>query len=156
MQRNSSLAALLLALALGAGACAAQGESLGEASNSSFHGVPIAGTSLSRVILSPAGFSRVGIVVVPVRPVASTAAGTTARSRATTQVPTSAVWYDADGRTWVYVQVGRLQFVRARVDVVTYDGKLALLSRGPAAGTPVVKVGAAELYGAEQGVPGEQ
>ena len=71
-------------------------------------------------------------------------------------MPTSAVWYDAEGQTWVYVQVGKLQFVRASVDVARYAGKEAVLSRGPAFGTPVVKVGAAELYGAEQGVPGEQ
>lgn len=151
MQRNSSLAALLLAVALGAGACAAQGESLGEASNSSYQVKPIAGTSLNRVILSPAGYARVGIVVVPVRP----ATGAGARSAGQTQVPTSAVWYDADGRTWVYVQVGRLQFVRAPIDVASYAGHQAVLSRGPTPGTPIVKVGAAELYGAEQGVPGE-
>lgn len=152
MQRNSSLTALLLAVALGAGACAAQGESLGEASNSSFRVQPIAGTSLNRVFLSPTGFQRVGIVVVPARP----AAGSTKRSAGGTQVPTSAVWYDAQGRTWVYLQVGRLQFVRDPVDVARYTGTVAVLSRGPAPGTPVVKVGAAELYGAEQGVPGEQ
>ena len=152
MQRNSSLTALLLAVALGAGACAAQGESLGEASNSSFHVQPIAGTSLSRVILSPAAYQRVGVVVVPVRPPASSARATPGLR----QVPTSAIWYDAEGRTWVYLQVGRLQFVRDSVDVARYAGNMAVLSRGPALGTPVVKVGAAELYGAEQGVPGEQ
>ena len=152
MQRSPSLAALLLAVALGAGACAAQGESLGEASNSSYQVKPIAGTSLNRVILSPAGYARVGIVLVAVRPATSTGA----RSQGESQVPTSAVWYDADGRTWVYVQAGPLQFVRASVDVARYAGNQAVLSRGPAPGTPVVKVGAAELYGAEQGVPGEQ
>lgn len=152
MQSSSKLTALLLAVALGAGACAAQGESLGEASNSSYQVKPIAGTSLNRVILSPAGYQRVGIVVVPLRPAASSAKG----SPGETQVPTSAVWYDAHGRTWVYVSVAPRTFVRSAVVVARYAGQVAVLSRGPAAGTRVVKVGAAELYGAEQGVPGEQ
>lgn len=152
MQSSSKLTALLLAVALGAGACAAQGESLGEASNSSYQVKPIAGTSLNRVILSPAGYQRVGIVVVPLRPAARSAKG----SPGETQVPTSAVWYDAHGRTWVYVAVAPRTFVRSAVVVARYAGQVAVLSHGPAAGTRVVKVGAAELYGAEQGVPGEQ
>ena len=126
---------------------------MGEASNSSFHVQPIAGTSLSRVILSPAAYQRVGVVVVPVQPAASSAKASPGQTRV---VPTSAIWYDAEGRTWVYLQVGRLQFVRDSVDVARYAGNMVVLSRGPALGTPVVKVGAAELYGAEQGVPGEQ
>jgi len=152
MQRNSSLTALLLAVALGTGACGAQGETLGEASNSSFHVQPIAGTSLSRVTLSPAGYQRAGIVVVRVQP----AAGSAKRSAGDTRVPTSAVWYDADGRTWVYVATAPRTFVRSAVVVARYAGPVALLTKGPAVGTGVVKVGTAELYGAEQGVPGEQ
>jgi len=153
MQPSSKLTALLLAVALGAGACAAQGESLGEASNSSYQVKPIAGTSLSQVILSRAGYQRVGIVVVAVRPAASPAAKA---SSGQTQVPLSAVWYDAHGRTWVYVSEAPRTFVRSAVEVARYVGHVAVLRKGPAVGTGVVKVGAAELYGAEQGVPGEQ
>jgi hypothetical protein len=149
MQHNRRLSALLLAVALGAGACGAQGETLGEASDSSFHVTPIAGTSLSKVTLSAAGYQRVGIVMAPVR----VASGT--RVTGFTMVPDSAVWYDAVGRTWVYVMEGARTFVREPVVVTGYRGALAVLRNGPAVGTSVVKVGAAELYGAEQGVPGE-
>ncbi|HET7358347.1 MAG TPA: hypothetical protein VFJ09_16910 [Nocardioidaceae bacterium] len=149
MQHTRRLSALLLAIALGAGACGAQGETLGEASNSSFHVAPIAGTSLSKVTLSAAGYQRVGIVMTTVR------AASGARTTGLTMVPDSAVWYDAYGRTWVYVKAGQRTFVRVPVVVTGYAGALAVLRRGPAIGTAVVKVGAAELYGAEQGVPGE-
>jgi len=149
MQHNRRLSALLLAVALGAGACGAQGETLGEASNSSFHVKPIAGTSLNEVTLSAAGYQRVGIVMVSAR----AASGT--RAAGFTMVPDSAVWYDAVGRTWVYVLAGPRTFVRKPVVVARYSGTLAVLSNGLAAGTAVVKVGTAELYGAEQGVPGE-
>jgi hypothetical protein len=151
MERNPSLAALLVAVALGTGACAAHGESLGEASSASFEVKPVAGTSLHRVVLSPAGYRRAGIALMPVR--AAAPAGV--RSPGLTEVPASAVWYDAHGLTWVYVQVATRQFVRGRVDVLRYAGNQAVLSHGPAPGEQVVKVGAAELYGAEQGVPGE-
>ena len=149
MQHNRRLSALLLAVALGAGACGAHGETLGEASNSSFRVTPIAGTSLSKVTLSAAGYQRVGIVMVPARAASDT------RAAGVTLVPDSAVWYDAHGRTWVYVLAGPRTFVREPVVVAGYARALAVLSKGPAAGTAVVKVGDAELYGAEQGVPGE-
>jgi hypothetical protein len=150
MQRNQTLTALLLAVALGTGACAAHGEVLGEASNSSFQVKPIAGSPLSEVSLSPAAYQRVGLEMTPVRP--ATAGARSGR----TIVPESAVWYDAEGRTWVYVLAGPRTFVRSAVVVAGYNGHLAVLSKGPAVGTGVVKVGTAELYGAEQGVPGEQ
>jgi hypothetical protein len=43
--------------------------------------------------------------------------------------------------------------VRERVRVGRVDGDRVLLSRGPAAGTRVVTVGTAEVYGTELEVP---
>jgi hypothetical protein len=40
-------------------------------------------------------------------------------------------------------------FVRSPITVVTIEGNRAVLSAGPAAGTQVVTVGAAELLGTE-------
>ena len=40
-------------------------------------------------------------------------------------------------------------FARANIDVATIDGDTAVLMGGPPAGTTVVIVGVAELYGAE-------
>jgi hypothetical protein len=67
-------------------------------------------------------------------------------------IPYSAVLYDASGDAWVYTSPGPLEFVRARVAIDKIDGDLAVLQEGPAAGTQVVTVGAAELFGAESGV----
>jgi hypothetical protein len=67
-------------------------------------------------------------------------------------IPYSAVLYDASGDAWVYTSPEPLQFVRARVTIDRIDGDLVVLQEGPAAGTKVVTVGAAELFGAESGV----
>ena len=57
--------------------------------------------------------------------------------------------YDPNGDTWAYTNPEPLVFVRAPITVVTIDGNRAVLSAGPAAGTQVVTVGAAELLGTE-------
>ena len=64
-------------------------------------------------------------------------------------VPYGAVYYDAKGDAWVYVNVKPLAFERQRVAVERVAGNLAVLSDGPSVGTPVVTVGAALLYGTE-------
>jgi hypothetical protein len=62
------------------------------------------------------------------------------------------VLYDAAGDTWTFTNPEPLVFVRQRISVTYIDGNRAVLADGPAPGTPVVTVGAAELYGAELGV----
>lgn len=64
-------------------------------------------------------------------------------------VPYSAVYYDAKGAPWVYVNGTPLTFERQRISVERIVGDVAVLSEGPPVGTPVVTVGAALLYGAE-------
>jgi hypothetical protein len=64
-------------------------------------------------------------------------------------VPYSAVYYDAKGDVWVYVNTKPLVFERRRVGVERVVGDLAVLSDGPPVGTQVVTVGAALLYGTE-------
>jgi hypothetical protein len=64
-------------------------------------------------------------------------------------VPYGAVYYDATGVTWVYVNTEPLAFERRRVDVERVIREVAVLSDGPPVGTPVVVVGAPLLYGAE-------
>ena len=64
-------------------------------------------------------------------------------------VPYSAVYYDAKGDAWVYVQTAPLTFVRERVSIERVVGSVALLATGPQPGTPVVTTGAALLYGTE-------
>jgi len=64
-------------------------------------------------------------------------------------VPYSAVYYDAKGTAWVYVNTNPLTFERQRIAVDRVIGDVAVLAEGPAVGTPVVTVGASLLYGAE-------
>lgn len=67
-------------------------------------------------------------------------------------VPYAAVIYDVKGGTWVYTNPEPLVFVRQPVSVDYIEDDLAVLSEGPPAGTAVVTVGGALLYGAETGV----
>ena len=66
--------------------------------------------------------------------------------------PYAALFYDGKGRTWVYTNPKPLVYVRAPVVVDSIKGPNLILKEGPAAGTTVVVVGVAELYGAESGI----
>ncbi|MFC1760492.1 efflux RND transporter periplasmic adaptor subunit [Planctomycetota bacterium] len=67
-------------------------------------------------------------------------------------VPYSSILYDMYGSTWVYINTEPQVYVRQRVALRHVLGEFAILSRGPAMGTKVVKAGAAELFGTEFGV----
>jgi membrane fusion protein, heavy metal efflux system len=66
-------------------------------------------------------------------------------------VPASAIVRDAHGGTWVYESLGEHVFARRRVDLATVHGDEARLARGVEPGVPVVRTGAAELWGVELG-----
>lgn len=66
-------------------------------------------------------------------------------------VPWASVVHDIYGGAWVYEVVGERVYARRRVAVRSIAGDSAVLAGGPAAGTPVVTSGAAELFGAETG-----
>jgi hypothetical protein len=67
-------------------------------------------------------------------------------------VPYAAVIYDVQGELWVYTSPAPLTFVRHPIQVEYIEGDQAILLEGPAIGTPVVTVGAAELFGLEFGI----
>ena len=67
-------------------------------------------------------------------------------------IPYAAVLYGLDGETWAYTNPEPLVFVRQSIVIDHIDGDSAFLSEGPDAGTAVVIIGVAELYGAEVGV----
>lgn len=67
-------------------------------------------------------------------------------------IPYSAVMYHFDGSTWTYVNSDSLVYLRAPIEIEYIDGDRAVLTAGPPAGTTVVTVGAAELYGVEFGI----
>jgi len=67
-------------------------------------------------------------------------------------IPYSAILYDMYGGAWVYANTAPHVYVRTRVELDYVTDELAVLSHGPPAGTKVVSVGAAELFGTEFGV----
>ena len=67
-------------------------------------------------------------------------------------VPYSAVIYDLEGKTWIYISPSPLTYVREPVTVDYIEGDMVVLVDGPASGTEVVTVGVPELYGADTGI----
>jgi hypothetical protein len=64
-------------------------------------------------------------------------------------LPYAALLYDAQGKTWVYANTAERVYERQAVTVTKVEAGAVTASAGPAAGTVVVTVGAAELFGAE-------
>lgn len=139
-------AVIVLVAGLGLSAC---GESLGDAANGS--GVKPAkvekvdGSDTARVTVTDEAAKRLDIQTIAVRD--QQVAGQQRKV-----IPYAAVLYDAKGQAWTFTNPEPLTFIRQRISVAQVTGSDAVLSDGPAAGTSVVTVGAAELYGAELGV----
>jgi cobalt-zinc-cadmium efflux system membrane fusion protein len=66
-------------------------------------------------------------------------------------IPWAAVLHDIQGGTWVYEALEGHAYTRRRVEVKDVVDGFAVLTRGPAPGTSIVVVGAAELYSTEFG-----
>jgi hypothetical protein len=97
---------------------------------------------IMKVTLDARAAERIGVETAPV---VEEGAGMAARKI----VPYGALMYDTKGETWVFTNPSPLVFVRQHVVVEDIAGDRVVLSEGPAAGTVVVTVGAAELMGAE-------
>ncbi len=106
---------------------------------------PVEGTDLSRITLTTKAAERIDVQTTVVR--SEEGAETTM-----TVMPYSALVYDTEGRAWAYTSSDPLTFVRAPLTVERIEGDDVFLREGPPAGTAVVTVGAAELYGTELGV----
>jgi hypothetical protein len=139
MLRTSRWILLALAAALAAGCTQAVLEATDEPAAVV---ESIAGSEIQKVTLSEQAATRIGVETAAV---ASDASGQVV-------VPSAAVIYDANGATWVYTNPDGLEFVRASITVAAIDGMEAVITDGPPAGTQVVIVGVAELYGTEFGV----
>jgi hypothetical protein len=108
----------------------------------------IGNATVQSVVLTPLGAARVGV---------RTAAATTAivgnQGGALTVVPYSALLYEPDGATAVYVNTDPLVYTRYFVGVVSINGNQVYLKAGSLpAGATVVTVGAEELLGVQNGV----
>jgi hypothetical protein len=141
------IAVLIIVTALTLTACAAEASQTStDSTDSSPSRVErVGGTDLSRVILTAQAAKRLGIETAMVRE-------TPVQGKLRKVVPYAAVFYDLNGKTWVYTNPAPLTFVRASISVDHIEGDLAALSQGPPSGTSVVTVGSPELYGTEFGV----
>jgi hypothetical protein len=99
---------------------------------------PIKGTDVQRVIFDAEGAKRVGLQTAPIR-----------QNGQETVVPYDAVIYTPDGREYTYTAPKPLTYVRQEIEIKRVDGDSVVLSDGPPAGTEVVTVGAAQVYGTE-------
>jgi hypothetical protein len=105
----------------------------------------IEGTEFNRVVLTEKAAQRLDIQTAAVREEQVNGAQRKV-------IPYAAVIYDLKGKTWTYVNPESLTFVRQAITVDYIEGDMAVLVDGPAAGTAVVTVGVAELYGADTGI----
>lgn len=145
MKRNRlHIALLLLLAALLAAACASA--SAGEAAQSPPALVEkIEGSELNRLTLTERAAERLDVQTAAARQ-------ETIDGAAFTVVPYSAVLYDNNGGTWVYVSPAPLTFIRQQVTIDRIESDLALVTEGLDAGTEVATVGVAQLYGADTGI----
>jgi len=102
-------------------------------------------SDVSRLTLTAKATERLGIQTAQVRE--QKVAGKQRKV-----IPYGALLYDSKGDTYVYVTSQPLTYVREPVTVDYIGAGSVVLTEGPAAGTVVVSVGAAELYGTETGV----
>jgi Cu/Ag efflux pump CusA len=70
------------------------------------------------------------------------------------KLPYAAIVYDADGAAWTFVEIEPRAYQRQPVAVTGIDGPWVSAGAGPAPGSRVVTVGAAELVGVEAGISG--
>jgi len=103
----------------------------------------IAGSDIEQVILTEDAVERLDLQT------ASVEAGSGQRQ---STIPHAAVFYGLTGETWTYSNPEALTYVRVPITVEHIDGEVAYLADGPALGTQVVTVGAAELFGVESGI----
>jgi hypothetical protein len=142
-RRSGGIAFALLAAGLAVTGCAAQAQAPAAPA-----GDPPAVVEATedggpaRLTLVAESVDRLGIETVPV-----TAGPQLA-------VPYAAVVYDGQGAAWAFSELEEGVYQRVPLTVTDITGDIALLSAGPAAGTEVVTVGAAELVGVEAGISG--
>jgi ABC-type oligopeptide transport system substrate-binding subunit len=99
-----------------------------------------ASTGIARITLSQRAIDRLQLLTDTAKPVPGGAG---------VLLPYAALLYDAQGKTWVYVNTEPRVYQRQAVTVTKVEAGAVTASAGPAAGTVLVTVGAAELFGAE-------
>lgn len=139
LRRNGLVPALVIGIALLGAGCGGGSEEEAAVDPAAIQAIK--GTDLSRVILTSEAAKRIGVRTAAAR------RGTAKRI----VIPSDAVLYDPNGGAWTYTSPKRFVFVRQDITVDRIEGERAILSSGPAPGTPVVTVGATEIWGVEYG-----
>ena len=106
---------------------------------------PIEGTEFNRLTLTDKAVERLDIQTDAVREEQVNGA-------VRMVIPYSAILYDLNGETWAYTNPEPNTYIRAPITIESIDGDMVFLTDGPATGTTIVTVGAAELFGADTGV----
>lgn len=140
--RSAAVSALVLALS-GCGAVATTAAKPAE----KFKVEKTEGSDVVRIHLEPGVADRLQLKTQPVAILAGVGAVVGTRA-----LPYGALLYKPDGTTFVYTNPELDTFVHETVTVDRVNGDVAVISAGPAQGTPVVTDGAAELMGMEFGV----
>ncbi|MET1064263.1 MAG: hypothetical protein ABWX85_04775 [Arthrobacter sp.] len=96
-------------------------------------------TGIAKLTVTEHGLARIDLKTEPV----AAGAGTDVL------LPYASLLYDANGKTWVYTNPAPRVFERQAVTVTKVEAGVVTASAGPAVGTPVVTVGAVELFGTE-------
>jgi hypothetical protein len=128
---------VLVLVAVLAGGCGSGG---GEASEPQAVAEQVKGSDVVRVTLTADAARRLGVQTAKVR-----------RDGTRAVIPYEALLYDPNGKTWAYVSPRPLVFQRIDVTVEAIEGDSVVLAEGPPVGTPVVTVGATEIWGVEYG-----
>jgi hypothetical protein len=98
----------------------------------------VKGTDLNRVKIADKVAARIDLQTTEVR-----------RNGKQLVVPHEALIYNPFGQVFVYTRPEPRTYLRAPVTVNRVSGNQVILSKGPAAGTTIVTVGAAELLATE-------
>jgi hypothetical protein len=145
-RRRYGLAPLFLAAGLGLTGCqaAAQGAGAEEVADRPAVVEPAEDGGPASLTLIPEAEERLGLETGAV------AVG----GQGKLSVPYEAVVYDTEGAAWAFERTGTGTYRRTALTIGDVVDGQALLGAGPAAGTEVVTVGAAELVGVEAGLTG--
>ena len=141
-RRSLPWAVAICAAVLSVGGCADIEES-GEAGHAPAAAEEVEGSDVKRVTFEADAAEQVSLRTAVVK-----------QSGEYTTVPYAALIYDPEGQVWVYASPEPLSYQRVPVLVDRVIGQTVWLSEGPAAGTRVVTVGAAEVLGVELDIAG--
>jgi hypothetical protein len=108
------------------------------------------GEAIHKMTLTDKAVERLDVQTTPARE--GKVEGAPEGEAARIVVPYSSLIYFADGTTHVYTNPEKNVYIRQPVEVDYIEGDMVVLKKGPAPGTLVASVAAAELLGTEVGV----